>query len=73
MEDNVGKSMLNTIWHSLAVERSSSVWSFNFSLLGILVIVVLAILLGYIILTLHFLTLRQQVTHWVTLLLPKSL
>jgi hypothetical protein len=69
---NVGKPTLTTIRHSLTVERRSSIWSFTFGLLGIIIAVTLATLLGYAILTWHFLTLRQCVTRWVTLLLPKS-
>jgi hypothetical protein len=72
MEDNIGKSTLTTIRHTLAVERRSSVWHFIFGLLSIVIAISLAVLLGYAILTRHFLTLRQRVTRWVTLLLPES-
>jgi hypothetical protein len=59
MEDNVGKSTLTTIHHSLAVERRSLVWHFIFGLLSIVITISLAVLLGYAILTRHFLTLCQ--------------
>jgi len=71
MEDNVRKSTLTTIWHSLAVERRLSIWNFIFGLLSIVIAITIAILLRYAILTRHFLTLRQRVTRWVTLLLPE--
>jgi len=71
MEDNVGKSTLTTIHHSLAVEKRSSVWQFIFGLLSIVIAISLAVLLGYAILTWHFLTLRQHSTCWVILLLPE--
>jgi hypothetical protein len=72
MEDNIGKSTLMTIRHSLAVEQLSSIWQFIFGLLSLGIAVSLAVLLGDVILTRHFLTLRQRVTRWVTLLLPES-
>ncbi len=72
IEDNVGQSTLNTIRHSLAMEKRSSVWSFLFRLLAVVIIVAISVYLGYAILTSHFLTLCQRVTHWVTLLLPES-
>ncbi len=72
MEDNVGKSTLTTIRHSLAVKRCSTMWSFIFGLLGIVIAVTLAVLLGSAVLTRHFLTLRQCVTRWVSVLLPAS-
>jgi hypothetical protein len=59
IENNVGLSTLNTIHYSLAVEKRSSVWSFLFSLLAVVVIVAISVFLGYAILTRHFLTLRQ--------------
>jgi hypothetical protein len=58
IEDNVGRSTLTTIRHSLAVEKRLSVWSFLFSLLAVIIIVALSVFLGYVILTQHFLTLR---------------
>ncbi len=59
IEDNVGRSTLNTIRHSLAMEKRSSVWSFLFRLLAVVIIVPISVFLGYAILTWHFLTLRQ--------------
>ena len=61
-----------TIHHSLTVERCSTVWSFIFGLLGIIIAITLAVLLGSAVLTRHFLTLRQRITRWVTVLLPAS-
>ncbi len=45
-EDNIGKSTLTTIRHSLAVEWHSTLWSFIFGLLGIVIAITLAVLLG---------------------------
>jgi len=59
MEDNIGKYTLMTICHSLAVERRSSIWQFIFGLLSLGIAISLTVLLGYVILTRHFLTLRQ--------------
>ncbi len=72
LEDNVGKSTFSTIRHSLAVERRSTVWSYIFGLLGILIAVTVIVLLGSAFITRHFLTLRHRVTQWVTPLLPAS-
>jgi hypothetical protein len=72
LEDNVGKSTFTTIRHSLTVEQCSTVWSYIFGLLGILVAVTVIVLLGSAFLTRHFLTLLQRVTQWVTALLPAS-
>jgi hypothetical protein len=71
IEDNVGQLTLTTICHSLAAEKRSSVWSFLFSLLAVIIVIALSVFLGYAILTWHFLTLHQRVTRWVTLLLSK--
>jgi hypothetical protein len=72
LEDNVRKSTFSTIRHSLAVERRSTVWSYIFGLLGILIAVTVVVLLGFAFITRHFLTLRHRVTQWVTALLPAS-
>jgi hypothetical protein len=71
-EENPGRAMLTTIRQSLAVEKCSSIWSFIFSLLGIVIIVTLAVFIGYALLTRYYLTLRQRVIRWVMHILPES-
>ncbi len=70
LEKNAGKATFNTIRHSLAVEPRSTIWSYIFGLLGLVIAVTLTVLLGSAFLTRHFLTLCQCVTQWVTALLP---
>jgi hypothetical protein len=71
-EENPGRAMLTTIRQSLAVEKRSSIWSFIFSLLGIVIIVTLAVFIGYALLTQYYLTLHQRVIQWVMHILPES-
>ncbi len=67
------ESIENTakIRHSLAAEKRSSIWQYIFSLLGLVIFTTLAVILGYIFFTRYYLTLKQRVTQWVTLILPE--
>jgi hypothetical protein len=66
------RATLTQICHSLAVEKCSSIWSFIFSLLGIVIFVTVAVLIGYAFFTCYYFTLRQRVIHWVMHILPES-
>ncbi len=72
IEENTGRSTLTTIRHLQAVEKRSSIWSFIFSLLGIVIIITLSVFVGYTVLTRYYLTIRQRVIRWVMHILPES-
>jgi hypothetical protein len=71
-DEKVGKSTLTAIRQSLAVERRSSVWWYVISTFSILLILGLAVLIGYVVVVRHFMTLRSRVMTWIRLLFPEA-
>jgi hypothetical protein len=71
-EETSIRATLAQIRHSLAVEKRSSIWQYNFSLLGLVIFTTISVILGYIFFTRYYLTLHQRVTQWVLHILPKS-
>ncbi len=71
-EETSIRATLTQIRHLLAVKKCSSIWSFIFSLLRIVIFVTIAVLIGYAFFTRYYFTLRQQVIHWVMHILPES-
>ncbi len=69
--EHVGKSTLSWIHQSLAVEHHSSIWLFTFIILGSLAAVLLAIIIGYIILTHHLVTWRKHIIDIICHILPE--
>jgi hypothetical protein len=65
-DEHVGKSTLNSIQQSLAVELCSSIWL-------LLTAVLLAILIGYAIFTQHIITLKQCISHLIGLILSEPI
>jgi hypothetical protein len=70
-EETSIRATLTQIRHSLAVEKRSSIWSFIFSLLGIVIFTTVAVLIGYAFFTQYYFTLRQRVIRWVMHILPE--
>ncbi len=58
-EETPGRATLTNICQSLAVEKCSSIWSFIFSLLRIVIFVTVAIFIGYALFTRYYFILRQ--------------
>ena len=48
---NVGRSTLNSIWQDIAIKQWLSSWKYIFSMLGVLVLVILAVAIVYVIMT----------------------
>ncbi len=71
-DEKVGKSTLTAIRQSLAVERHSSVWWYVISTFSILLILGLAVFIGYVVVVRHFMTLRSRVMTWICLLFPEA-
>jgi hypothetical protein len=71
-EETSIRATLTQIRHSLAVEKRSSIWKYIFSLLGIAIFTTVSIILGYILFTRYYFTLRQRVLDWVMHILPES-
>ena len=71
-EETSIRATLTQIRHSLAVEKRSSIWKYIFSLLGIAIFTTVSIILGYILFTRYYFTLRQRVIDWVMHILPES-
>jgi hypothetical protein len=71
-EETSIRATLTNIRHSLAVEKCSSIWSFIFSILGIVIFITVAVLIGYALFTRYYFTLCQRVIHWVMHILPES-
>ena len=55
-----------------SVEKRSSIWKYIFHLLGIAIFTTVSIILGYILFTRYYFTLRQRVIDWVMHILPES-
>ncbi len=70
-EETSIRATLTQIRHSLAVEKCPSIWSFIFSLLGIVIFITVAVLISYAFFTRYYFTLRQRVIHWVMHILPE--
>ena len=66
------RATLTQIRHSLAVEKRSSIWKYIFSLLGIAIFTTVSIILGYILFTRYYFTLRQRFIDWVMHILSES-
>ena len=71
-EETSIRATLTQIRHSLAVEKRSSIWKYIFSLLGIAIFTTVSVILGYILFTRYYFTLRQRVIDWVMRILPES-
>jgi len=71
-EETSIRATLTQIRHSLAVEKRSSIWKYIFSLLGIAIFTTVSVILGYILFTRYYFTLRQRVIDWVMHILPES-
>jgi predicted PurR-regulated permease PerM len=71
-EETSIRATLTQIRHSLAVEKRSSIWKYIFSLLGIAIFTTVSVILGYILFTRYYFTLRQRVLDWVMHILPES-
>jgi hypothetical protein len=71
-EETSIRATLTQIRHSLAVEKRSSIWKYIFSLLGIVIFTTISVILGYVLFTRYYFTLRQRVIHWVMHILPES-
>jgi predicted PurR-regulated permease PerM len=71
-EETSIRATLTQIRHSLAVEKRSSIWKYIFSLLGIAIFTTVSVILGYILFTRYYFTLRQRVIDWVMHILPAS-
>jgi predicted PurR-regulated permease PerM len=72
-EETSIRATLTQIRHSLAVEKRSSIWKYIFSLLGIAIFTTVSVILGYILFTRYYFTLRQRVIDWVMHILPESI
>ncbi len=71
-DENIGKPTLPSVLQSLVVECRSSIWQYVFTLLGLLMLVLLAVLAGYIIFTQHIITLKQRIFLLLGNVLPES-
>jgi hypothetical protein len=71
-EETSIRAKLTQICHSLAIEKCSSIWSFIFSLIRIVIFVTVAVLISYAFFTPYYFTLSQRVIRWVMHILPKS-
>ncbi len=71
--EHVGKSTLSSICQSLAVEHRSCIWLYTFIILGSLAAVLLAVIIGYIVLTRHLVTWRKRIIDIVCHILPEPI
>jgi hypothetical protein len=71
-EETSIRATLTQIRHSLAVEKRSSIWKYIFSLLGIVIFTTVSVILGYVLFTRYYFTLRQRFIQWVMHILPES-
>jgi hypothetical protein len=69
--EHVGKSTHSSICQSLAVKCCSSILLYTFIILGSLAAVLLAVLIGYIVLTHHLVTWRKSINDIVHHILPE--
>jgi len=69
--ENVGRSTLNSIRQEIAAERRSSTWIYLFSILGILVAIILAVIGIYIIWVRYMTTLKTCILHILLRTLPE--
>jgi hypothetical protein len=69
--EQVGNSTLSSIRQSLAVECRSSIWLYTYIILGSLAAVLLAVIICYVVLTLHLVTWRKHIIDIVRHILPE--
>jgi hypothetical protein len=73
VKKNVGRSTLNSICQDIAIKRCSSAWVYLFSILGILVATVLAVVGIYFLWVRHLRTLKTHILHILMRTLPEPI
>jgi hypothetical protein len=63
--------MLNAIHQALATDRRSPVWPWVFACIGLLLLALLLLVIGYFVFTRHLFTLKARILKYLAQLLPE--